>query len=138
MVISLLLISSLAIAQDFQNVEQGQIVPFSGTVLTPDAIAKIITIEDAKLQTCQENWKHEINTLTINKDTEIQKLKHDLEVIEKTKDRIITEKDKEIQRTYELVKKENKNLTPLWLGIGFTAGFVTSIGTIYVYNTMEN
>jgi len=135
MVISLLLVSGVAIAQDFQNVEQGQIVPFNGTVLTPDAIAKIITIEDAKLQTCQEDWKHEINTLTINKDTEIQKLKHDLEVIEKTKDRIITEKDKEIERTYELVKKENKNLTPLWLGIGFTAGFVTTLGTIYVYET---
>jgi hypothetical protein len=138
MVISLLLVSGLAIAQDFQNVEQGQIVPFTGTVLTPDAIAKIITIEDAKFQTCQENWKHEINTLTINKDTEIQKLKHDLEVTEQTKDKIITEKDKEIERTYELVKKENKNLTPLWLGIGFTAGFVTSIGTIYVYNQIED
>jgi hypothetical protein len=138
MVISLLLISSLAIAQDFQNVEQGQIVPFSGTVLTPDAIAKIITIEDAKLQTCQENWKHEINTLTINKDTEIQKLKHDLEVTEQTKDKIITEKNKEIQRTYELVKKENKNLTPLWLGIGFTAGFVTSLTSFYVYEGIIN
>lgn len=138
MVISLLLVSGLAIAQDFQNVEQGQIVPFTGTVLTPDAIAKIITIEDAKFQTCQENWKHEINTLTINKDTEIQKLKHDLEVTEQTKDRMVAEKDKEIERTYELVKKENKNLTPLWLGIGFTAGFVTSIGTIYVYNQIED
>ncbi len=118
--------------------EQGQNVPFSGTVLTPDAIAKIITIEDAKLQTCQENWKHEINTLTINKDTEIQKLKHDLEVTEQTKDKIITEKDKEIQRTYELVKKENKNLTPLWLGIGFTAGFVTSLTSFYVYEGIIN
>ena len=138
MVISLLLISSVGFAQDFQNVEQGQIVPFTGTVLTPDAIAKIITIEDAKLQTCQEDWKHEINTLTINKDVEIQKLKHDLEVTEQTKDRMVVEKDKEIERTYELVKKENKNLTPLWLGIGFTAGFVTSIGTIYVYNQIED
>jgi hypothetical protein len=138
MVISLLLISSVGFAQDFQNVEQGQIVPFTGTVLTPDAIAKIITIEDAKLQTCQEDWKHEINTLTINKDVEIQKLKHDLEVTEQTKDRMVAEKDKEIERTYELVKKENKNLTPLWLGIGFTAGFVTSIGTIYVYNQIED
>jgi hypothetical protein len=138
MVISLLIISKLAFAQDFQNVEQGQIVPFSGTVLTPDAVAKIITIEDAKFQTCKENWKHEINTLTINKDTEIQKLKHDLEVTEQTKDKIITEKDKEIQRTYDLIKKENKNLTPLWLGVGFTAGFATSVATVYIYNTMEN
>jgi 2-phosphoglycerate kinase len=136
MVISLLLVSSLAFAQDFQNVQQGQTVPFSGTVLTPDAIAKIITIEDAKLQTCQEEWKHEINILTINKDSEIQKLKHDLEVTEQTKDKIIAEKDEEIKRTYELVKKQNKNLTPLWLGVGFTAGLTTSLITYYAYNNL--
>ena len=138
MVISLLLVSGLAFGQDFKNIQQGETAPFSGTILTPDAIAKIITTEDAKLQTCQEDWKHEINTLTINKDTEIQKLKHDLEITEQTKDKIITEKDKEIQRTYELVKKENKNLTPLWLGIGFTAGFVTSLTSFYVYEGIIN
>jgi hypothetical protein len=138
MVISLLLVSGLAFGQDFKNVQQGETTPFSGTILTPDAIAKIITTEDAKLQTCQEDWKHQINTLTINKDVEIQKLKHDLETTEQTKDRIIAEKDKEIERTYELIKKQNKNLTPLWLGIGFTAGFATSVATVYIYNTMEN
>jgi hypothetical protein len=138
MVISLLLVSGLAIAQDFKNVQQGEPVPFSGTILTPDAIAKIITTEDAKLQTCQEDWKHQINTLTINKDVEIEKLKHDLETTEQTKDRMIAEKDKEIERTYELIKKQNKNLTPLWLGVGFTAGFATSVATVYIYNTMEN
>ena len=138
MVISLLIISKLAFAQDFQNVEQGQIVPFSGTILTPDAVAKIITTEDAKLQTCQEDWKHQINTLTINKDVEIQKLKHDLETTEQTKDRMIAEKDKEIERTYKLIKKQNKNLTPLWLGIGFTAGLLTSFSSFYVYEGITN
>jgi hypothetical protein len=138
MVISLLLLSGLAFGQDFKNVQQGEPVPFSGTILTPDAIAKIITTEDAKLQTCQEDWKHQINTLTINKDVEIEKLKHDLETTEQTKDRMIAEKDKEIERTYELIKKQNKNLTPLWLGVGFTAGFATSVATVYIYNTMEN
>jgi hypothetical protein len=136
MVINLLLISNFALAQDFQNVQQGQVIPFSGTLLTPDAVAKIITIEDGKLQTCQEDWKHEINTLTIDKDSQIQKLKHDLEITEQTKDKMIAEKDKEIQRTYELVKKQNKNLTPLWLGIGFTAGLTTSLITYYTYNNL--
>lgn len=138
MVISLLLVSGLAIAQDFKNVQQGETVPFSGTILTPDAIAKIITTEDAKLQTCQEDWKHQINTLTINKDVEIQKLKHDLETTEQTKDRMIAEKDKEIERTYKLIKKQNKNLTPLWLGIGFTAGLLTSFSSFYAYQTLTN
>ena len=138
MVISLLLVSGLAFGQDFKNLKQGETAPFSGTILTPDAIAKIITTEDAKLQTCQEDWKHQINTLTINKDVEIQKLKHDLETTEQTKDRMIAEKDKEIERTYKLIKKQNKNLTPLWLGIGFTAGLLTSFSSFYVYEGITN
>jgi 2-phosphoglycerate kinase len=138
MVISLLLASSLAFGQDFKNVQKGETVPFSGTILTPDAIAKIITTEDAKFQTCQEDWKHQINTLTINKDVEIQKLKHDLETTEQTKDRIIAEKDKEIERTYELIKKQNKNLTPLWISIGLVSGIASTLGTIYVYEKTTN
>ena len=133
MVISLLLLCNIAKAQDFKNLNQGDIAPFTGTILTPESIAKIITIEDAKLKTCNEQWQHEVNTLTINKDTEIDKLKHDLKIIEETKNKIIDEKEKEISRTYDLVKKQNKNLTPLWLGLGFSAGLATSLGSYYIY-----
>jgi hypothetical protein len=133
MVISLLLLCNIAKAQDFQNVKQGDIVPFTGTVLTPESIAKIITIEDAKLKICNEQWQHEVNTVTINKDTEIDKLKHDLKITEETKNKIIDEKEKEILRTYDLVKEQNKNLIPFWLGLGFSAGLATSLGSYYIY-----
>jgi hypothetical protein len=138
MVISLLLLCNIAKAQDFKNITQGDVAPFTGTILTPESIAKIITIEDAKLKTCNEQWQHEVNTVTINKDTEIDKLKHDLKITEETKNKIIDEKEKEISRTYDLVKKQNRNLTPLWLGVGFTAGFITSFATIYGYETIIN
>jgi len=138
MVISILLLCNFAYAQDFKNITQGDVAPFTGTILTPQSIAKIITIEDAKLKTCNEQWQHEVNTITINKDTEIDKLKHDLKIIEETKNKIIDEKEKEISRTYDLVKKQNRNLTPLWLGLGFSAGVITSFATIYGYETIIN
>lgn len=138
MVINLLLISSLSFAQDFQNIQQGQIAPFNGTVITPDGIAKIITIEDAKLKTCQEDWKHEINNLTISKDTEIEKLKNDLKITNESKDKLISEKDEEIKRTYELIKKQNKNIVPLWIGLGFLGGITSTLGTIYAYKAITN
>jgi len=138
MVINLLLISSLSFAQDFQNIQQGQVAPFNGTVITPDGIAKIITIEDAKLKTCQEDWKHEINNLTISKDTEIEKLKNDLKITNESKDKLISEKDEEIKRTYELIKKQNKNIVPLWIGLGFVGGIASTLGTIYAYEAIAN
>jgi hypothetical protein len=138
MVISLLLFCNLALAQDFQNINQGQVAPFTGTILTPDALAKIITLEDSKLQLCEENLTHQLETLTITKDTEIDKLKFNLTEKQKSCDLIIQEKNKELDRTYEVIKKQNRNLTPLWIGVGFTAGLATSIGTIYVYNQIED
>jgi len=138
MVISLLLFCNLALAQDFQNINQGQVAPFTGTILTPDALAKIITLEDSKLQLCEETAQHNINTLTISKDTEIDKLKFNLEEKQKSCNLIIQEKNKELDRTYEVIKKQNRNLTPLWIGVGFAAGLATSIGTIYVYNQIED
>ena len=138
MVISLLLFCNLALAQDFQNINQGQVAPFTGTILTPDALAKIITLEDSKLQLCEENLTHQLETLTITKDTEIDKLKFNLTEKQKSCDLIIQEKNKELDRTYEIIKKQNRNLTPLWIGVGFTAGLATSIGTIYVYNQIED
>jgi len=138
MVISLLLFCNLALAQDFQNINQGQVAPFTGTILTPDALAKIITLEDSKLQLCEENLTHQLKTLTITKDTEIDKLKFNLTEKQKSCDLIIQEKNKELDRTYEVIKKQNRNLTPLWIGVGFAAGLATSIGTIYVYNQIED
>lgn len=133
MVISLLLLSKLAIAEDFKNLNQGDVAPFSGTIITPDGIAKIITIEDSKLQTCEEKSRHEIEVLTITKDTQIEKLKFDLKQETENCDYLIKEKDKELERVYGIIKKQNKNLTPLWLSIGFTAGVLTSLGSYYVY-----
>jgi hypothetical protein len=134
MVISLFLLSKLALAQDFQNINQGQVAPFTGTLLTPDALAKIITLEDSKYKLCEENSTHQLETLTITKDTEIDKLKFNLTEKQKSCDLMIQEKNKELDRAYEVIKKQNKNLTPLWIGIGFAAGLATSYGTIYVYN----
>lgn len=136
MVISLLLLSKFALAQDFQNLTQGQTAPFTGTLITPDGMAKIITIEDAKLSECEELSRHKIEVLTISSDAQIEKLKFDLKKQKESSDKIIEEKNNELDRVYDIVKKQNKNLTPMWIGIGFAAGLTTSIGTYYVYNNI--
>lgn len=134
MVINLLLMASMTYAQDFQNVKQGQIVPFDGTIVTPNGLATIITKQDADLAMCEETKNHEIESITIDKDTEIKNLKFELVTCNSTKEEIVGQKDKEIDRLYKIIEKPKSNLVPLWIGVGFMGGIVTSLGTYYVYN----
>ena len=109
MVISLLLLTKFALAQDFQNLSQGQVAPFTGTLITPEGIAKIITTEDAKLSECEELSRHKIEVLTISKEAQIEKLKFDLEQQKESSSKIIEEKNNELDRVYDIVKKQNRN-----------------------------
>lgn len=134
MVISLLLLLiKSANAQDFQTMQQGEVAQFNGALLTPDAVATIISTHQADVSLCKEESKHEIEKLTISKDAEISRLKFELKTCQENKQEIILIKDKELDKAYDLLKKQNKNMTPLWLGIGFASGVVTSLATIYVY-----
>lgn len=136
MINSLLLIASLASAEDFKNLEQGQPAPFTGTLLRPEAMATIFTTHDAEIAQCKADNEHEIQKQEIKCELDIQKIQYDFDSYKMTKEALIVEKDKELDKAYELLKKQTKNQTPMWIGIGFAAGFVTSIGTIYVYNNI--
>jgi hypothetical protein len=133
---NLLLFVSLALAQDFKNVKQGQPAPFDGTLLRPESVAKIVTYNDAEIEQCKADLKHQIEKIEINCELDTQKLEYDLSSYKMTTDALMKEKQIELDRAYDLLKKQNKNLTPLWLGIGFAGGIATSIGIIYVYNNI--
>lgn len=139
MVISLLLLllSTTAKAQDFQNVKQGEIVPFSGTLLTPDAVATVLSKQDADILTCEENNKHEMEKVIIVKDTQIKNLEFELKTCKDNKTEIIEQKDEEIDRLYKLVQDKQPNHIPLWIAIGFAGGIATSFGTIYLYENIQ-
>ena len=138
MVSSLLLLVTMAFAEDFKQVQQGQPAPFAGTLIRPEALATILSQNDSDIATCAANAQHSLEKEQIKCDFDIQKLQYEVDSSKETNKAIMQEKQKELDKTYELLKKQNKNLTPLWIGIGFTAGLVTSIGTIYIYNQTEN
>jgi len=137
MVSSLLLLVTIALAEDFKQVQQGQPAPFAGTLIRPEALATILSQNDSDIATCAANAQHSLEKEQIKCDFNIQKLQYEVDSSKETNKAIMQEKQKELDKTYELLKKQNKNLTPLWIAIGFTAGFATSIGTIYVYNQVE-
>ncbi len=136
MISSLILLVSLATAEDFQNVQKGEPAPFSGTLLKPEAMAIIIAKHDYDVSMCLADTEHKLNKQQIECELATQKIEYDFSSYKITSESLIAEKDKELDKAYELLKKQNKNLTPMWIGIGFAAGFITSIGTIYVYNNI--
>lgn len=136
MISNLLLLVSLVAAQDFKNVQQGQPAPFDGTLLKPESMAKIFVENDSEIKQCKADAKHEVEKMRINCELDTQKLEYDLSSYKLTTDALLAEKQKELDHAYELIKKQNKNLTPLWLGIGFASGLATSIGIFYVSNNI--
>ena len=136
MINNLLLLVALANAQDFAQLQKGQTAPFSGTLFTPEAVATIITKHDSDVAMCLAESEHKLQEQEIKCELQVQKIQYDFSSYKMTADALIDEKDKELDKAYEIIKKQTKNQTPLWLGVGFAAGFAASIGAIYVYNNI--
>ena len=134
----LLLLSTLALAQDYAPIKKGQPSPIDGTVLSADALATMIAKTDADLALCKEETKFALKKQQIDCELETQKLEYDITSIKETDKQLLEAKDEELKKVYTLVKKGNRNLTPVWIGLGFVAGLTTSIGTIYAYNQIED
>jgi hypothetical protein len=132
----LLLLSTLAFAQDYAPIKKGQPSPMDGTVLSADALATMIAKTDADLALCKEETKFALKKQQIDCELETQKLEYDITSIKETDKQLLEAKDEELKKVYTLVKKSNRNLTPVWIGVGFAAGLTTSIGTYYVYNNL--
>lgn len=133
MISSLLFFVSLAIAEDFTNVQKGQPAPFSGTLIKPEAMATIFATHDAQISECEAKGEHELEKQEIKCELENQKIEYDFNSYKMVSESLILEKDKELDKAYELLKKQNKNQTPMWIGVGFVGGLATSIGMIYLY-----
>ena len=136
MISSLLLFVTLANAQDFAQVQKGQPAPFAGTLLTPESIAVIISKNDSDVAMCVAESDHKLQEQEIKCELQVQKAEYDFSSYKMTSEALIQEKNKELDKAYDIIKKQSKNQTPLWLGIGFATGFATSLGAIYVYNNL--
>jgi 2-phosphoglycerate kinase len=136
MISSFLLFVTLANAQDFAQVQKGQPAPFAGTLLTPESIAVIISKHDSDVAMCVAESDHKLQEQEIKCELQVQKAEYDFSSYKMTSEALIQEKNKELDKAYDIIKKQSKNQTPLWLGIGFATGFATSLGAIYVYNNL--
>lgn len=137
MLISLLLLSSLANAGDYAQVQQGQAAPFTGTLLKPEALATIISTNDAAVASCVAEGTHKVEKLQIECDLTAEKWEQDYTTLKLTTEQIDAIKQKEIESLREIVQKQAKPNLPLWITLGFVGGLATSYGTIYIYEQIQ-
>lgn len=137
MLISLLLLSSLAKAGDYAQVQQGQAAPFAGTLLKPEALATIISTNDAAVAACVAEGTHKVEKLEIECDLTAEKWQQDYTTLKLTTEEIDAIKQKEIESLREIVQKQAKPNLPLWITLGFVSGLATSYGTIYIYEQIQ-
>tara|TARA_Y100000593_G_C4208838_1_gene285739 strand:+ start:304 stop:717 length:414 start_codon:yes stop_codon:yes gene_type:complete len=121
-----LFLCSLAIAQDdVITLQKDEKAPFAGTLLSPDAAARLLAKGEADLATCIANAERDKAILTAEKDFEIQTIEAKLakctfESVEKEK--------LYLERIDWLEKRTNP---PSWQGpILFGGGIVIGMATV--------
>jgi hypothetical protein len=120
------LLCSLAFADDVITLEKGEKAPFSGTLLSPDAAAKIIVDSDHSLQKCLIDSQRDLGTLEAKLTFE----KSNAE----TKLAACTLRSTEMANIYEeqITYLEKRSATPSWHAPAyFTSGIVLGIGAMY-------
>ena len=116
-----LLMSSLAFANpDFVSVEEGQVAPFSGKLLTEEALAEIIVQNEEEVAKCKIDSDYEIEKFKANSDLKynLLEVRYDAE-IEMYK-RMLEVRDEQIKRD------KKKDVLQRW---GVYGAFILGVGT---------
>jgi Leucine-rich repeat (LRR) protein len=111
---------------DYIDIKKGQHAPFSGKLLTNEALAKILSTQEYKIKDLELDLKYQYNTKMLE-----NKLKYSLDIAKLESENSYL---KEINNTrYEQIKKyKNMNrYNKLYMYGSFLLGSVTSIAIFY-------
>jgi hypothetical protein len=120
------LLCSLAFANDAITLEKGDKAPFTGTLLSPEAAAKIITGSEGSLQKCIIESKKDLALQEAQLTFERKNIEASLAAC--------TLRQQEIEKLYDqqILFLEKQIIRPKWEGpVYFIAGVLTSAGLIY-------
>ena len=120
------LLCSLAFADDVITLEKGEKAPFSGTLLSPDAAAKIIVDSDHGLQKCLIDSQRDLGILEAKLTFEKSNVEAKLAAC--------TLRSIEMAKIYEeqIIYLEKRSTVPSWHApMYFTSGVVLGVGAMY-------
>ncbi len=130
--------STLAFAVDEPTdgavpISKGQAAPFSGVLLTNEAVAKILADKEYQKKKCEMDTQYELEKQKTKQSLELGLCKIDLELGQKKYEIINKIKDDEITRVRDIaVKSQDSSSKNTWYLVGGIAlGILASVGVTY-------
>ena len=121
------LLLGVVLGNDIVSLEKGQEAPFTGTLLSPSASAKIITDADFALEEYRIRSEREISLLNLKAEYDNRYSASSLLSCETKSSQILEIKDQHIEY---LEKQNNGSIYPaVWFASGILAGTLTLYGS---------
>ena len=122
----LLLFSSLALADDdIVTLQKGERAPFSGTLLSPEAAAKLLADEKNLLAQCRIDAKRDLALLQAESDLKFRNKEAELTACHLKS----TEQEKIYKEHVEYL--ESRSISPNWeRPVTFAGGVLTGVGVV--------
>jgi len=108
------------------SLSQGEVAPFTGLLLTPDAMVKIRFDHQLELSLLQNDLQYQLRLSQGELETQqrLWAVERDLYTTQ------IASRNQHIENLEDVLVKR-KDLTPLWVALGFVGGSLATIGITY-------
>ena len=123
----LITLLSTASAQDFTVLAEEQSAPFEGVLLSVPAAAEVLTRYEEQLMKCDLEVEYQLDRAGTECKLDKDLLNARIETLSKQHDEIVTQKDLEITKYKEIIKKQS----PQYKWLLFAGGVVLGGGAYY-------
>ncbi len=139
-----LVFSPVAIAQDAPDnnvvvtLEAGQVAPFSGTLFSTGAAAKLLAEIELSNESCQARIDREVGVSSARLQLEIDSLNASLSACNQKYTQIIDIKNDHIAFLDDQIAKRSDPKTELWVVAGIVLGIGLGVGSAWSYDQIAN
>ena len=128
-VLALLLISSTALADDgkFAVLEEAQPAPFDGVLFDKAAVADIMTEKTTWQSQCDIEVEYQLDVAGTEFELERKNFNIRYEALDEEYKLIVEQKDAEIVKLQETIKKQSPPNKWWWFGVGGASGAIVTV-----------
>jgi len=125
----LLINLSLAADLSYTEIKENERAPFSGVLMTNDALVQLIATQESEIKTCELSKETELSLQKNNLDTKYQLYEARCESEKKMNEELIAIRDEQIKKD-----KLKDVIQRTAFFVGFALGSATSVGIVYSLN----
>ena len=142
LLVSLLVFQPLALAQEVEpiitDIIEGQTAPFSGTLLTPAAVAQMLAEKEASETECELRIDYAEDRQQAMCDLMVDSTTASLEALQERYNTIMDIKDQEIERLTEIaIEADHRDFSTVWFTGGVILGVATTIAIAFAINEIK-